>query len=89
VSLPGVGQGFGFIPEWWGLVLVVTYLVQALVSHWVERRYEPDMLRSIFWVIWYPMAFWMIGTATSIVALPRAIFKKRVSTWVSPDRGLR
>jgi biofilm PGA synthesis N-glycosyltransferase PgaC len=79
IGLPlpgGLGQGFGLIPEWWGLVLVVTYLAQALVSHFIERR-------------WYPMAFWVIGTATSIIALPRAIFRKRISTWVSPDRGLR
>ena len=89
LPVPGLGQGFSLIPNWWGLALVATYLAQALVSHLVERRYEPDMLRSLFWIVWFPMAFWAIGTATSIVALPRAIFRKRISTWVSPDRGLR
>jgi biofilm PGA synthesis N-glycosyltransferase PgaC len=79
------------IPERWGLALTATYLVQALVSHLVERRYEPHMLRSLFWVIWYPLAFWMISTATTVAALPRALFRQRKerTTWVSPDRGLR
>ena len=42
-------------------MLALTYLLQALVSHLLERRYEPDMLRSLFWVIWYPAAFWLIA----------------------------
>jgi biofilm PGA synthesis N-glycosyltransferase PgaC len=88
---PAVLPGFQLIPEWWGLTLTITYLVQALVSHLVERRYEPDMLRSLYWIIWYPMAFWMISTATTVVALPRALFRPRKerTTWTSPDRGLR
>lgn len=88
---PEILPGFQLIPEWWGLTLTLTYLVQALVSHLVESRYEHNMLRTLFWMIWYPMAFWIIGTATTVAALPRALFKPRKerTTWVSPDRGLR
>jgi biofilm PGA synthesis N-glycosyltransferase PgaC len=83
--------GFQLIPEWWGLTLTITYLAQALVSHLLERRFEPHMLRSLFWMIWYPLAFWMINTATAVVALPIALLRPRKerTTWVSPDRGLR
>jgi biofilm PGA synthesis N-glycosyltransferase PgaC len=81
--------GFQLIPEWWGLTLSITYLVQALVSHLLERRFEPHMLRSLFWMIWYPMAFWMINTATAVAALPIALLRPRKATWTSPDRGLR
>jgi biofilm PGA synthesis N-glycosyltransferase PgaC len=88
---PAILPGFQFVPEWWGLTLTITYLTQALVSHLVERRYEPDMLRSLYWMIWYPLAFWMISTATTVVAFPRAVLRPRKerTTWVSPDRGLR
>jgi biofilm PGA synthesis N-glycosyltransferase PgaC len=88
---PAILSGFQFVPEWWGLTLTITYLTQALVSHLVERRYEPDMLRSLYWMIWYPLAFWMISTATTVVAFPRAVLRPRKerTTWVSPDRGLR
>jgi biofilm PGA synthesis N-glycosyltransferase PgaC len=81
--------GFRLIPEWWGLTLSVTYLVQALVSHLLERRFEPHMLRSLFWMIWYPIAFWMINMATAVAALPIALLRPRKATWTSPDRGLR
>ena len=88
---PELLPGFQLVPEWWGLTLTITYLVQAVVSHLVESRYERNMLRTLFWMIWYPMAFWLIGTATTVAALPRALFKPRKerTTWISPDRGLR
>jgi len=87
----GILPGFSLIPEWWGLTLAVTYLAQALISQLVERRYEKNMLRSMFWIIWYPLAFWLISTMTTVVALPRALMRPRNArtTWVSPDRGLR
>jgi biofilm PGA synthesis N-glycosyltransferase PgaC len=81
--------GFQLIPQWWGLTLSITYLVQALVSHLLDRRFEPHMLRSLFWMIWYPMAFWMINMATAVAALPIALLRPRKATWTSPDRGLR
>ena len=79
------------MPEWWGLTLAITYLAQALVAHLIERRYESNMLRHLFWIIWYPLAFWLLSALTTVVALPRAIFRPRAArtTWVSPDRGLR
>ena len=88
---PALLQGFDLVPDWWGMTLALTYLTQALVSHLIERRYEPQMLRSLFWVIWYPIVFWMIALATVVVAVPRALLRRRAThtTWVSPDRGLR
>ena len=81
--------GFGVVPGGWGLTLTVTYLAQALVSHLLERRFERTMMRSLFWTIWYPLAFWMISSATTVVGLPRALLQPRQATWISPDRGVR
>jgi biofilm PGA synthesis N-glycosyltransferase PgaC len=49
------------------------------------------MLRSIFWVIWYPLAFWLLSATTAVVATPRVLLQRGPArgTWVSPDRGLR
>jgi biofilm PGA synthesis N-glycosyltransferase PgaC len=82
---------FRLVPEWWGLTLTLTYLLQALVSDFLESRYERGMLRSLFWVIWYPAAFWMLSAVTTAAALPRVLLqpRKERTTWVSPDRGLR
>ena len=89
VPMPEILPGFHLVPEWWGLVLAITYLAQALVSHLLEKRYERGMLQSLFWVIWYPLAFWLISVLTSVAALPRVLLRQRLGTWESPDRGLR
>lgn len=91
VAPPLMLKGFQLVPEWWGLTLAVTYLAQALVAHLIERRYESNMLRNLFWIIWYPLAFWLLSALTTVVAFPRAVFRSRAArtTWVSPDRGLR
>jgi biofilm PGA synthesis N-glycosyltransferase PgaC len=82
---------YGLVPHWWGLTLAITYLLQALISHFLDTRYERGMLRELFWVIWYPLAFWMLSAATTVVAFPRVMAQRRQehTTWVSPDRGLR
>jgi biofilm PGA synthesis N-glycosyltransferase PgaC len=81
--------GWGLVPGGWGLTLSLTYFVQALISHLLERRYEPSMIRSMFWMIWYPLAFWILTCATTVAGLPRAVLQPRQATWTSPDRGVR
>jgi len=82
---------FSVVPAWWGIILTITYLQQALVSHWLERRFERQVITGLFWVIWYPMAFWLLSAATTVAALPLTLMqpRKERTTWVSPDRGLR
>jgi len=86
---PEVLPGFQLISQWWGLTLAITYLAQGLVTHLLERRFEPEMLRSLFWMMWYPMAFWIVNMATAVVALPTALLRPRRATWTNPDRGFR
>ncbi|HEY7292808.1 MAG TPA: poly-beta-1,6-N-acetyl-D-glucosamine synthase [Vicinamibacterales bacterium] len=80
---------FRILPEWAGLVLAVTYLLQALISLFLDRRFEKSLGRSFFWVVWYPLAFWSLQAITACVGLPHAIFRMRnpKGTWTSPDRG--
>ncbi|QWT22589.1 poly-beta-1,6 N-acetyl-D-glucosamine synthase [Bacillus sp. NP157] len=79
------------VPQWHGVVLGVTCLTQFMLSLLVDRRYEARIGRHYYWMIWYPLAYWMLNTATSVVGLPRAAFRRHGSraTWVSPDRGVQ
>lgn len=96
--------GFGVIPEelgpppallsMWGMLLSVACLVQFLISLWVDRRHEPrriETFRPMFWVIWYPVAFWCLSAAATVVGFPRALLRRdgRRARWTSPDRGFR
>lgn len=78
----------------WGMVLSVACLAQFGVALWVDRRYEPEgaaNYRPLLWVIWYPVAFWVLSAASTAWGFPRALLRRdgRRARWVSPDRGFR
>ena len=78
-----------FPPAFTGLLLGVMCLLQFLVSLFIERRYERKVASSLFWVIWFPMVYWMIGLFTTLVAFPKVMLKRQRARarWISPDRG--
>ncbi|EKB0218233.1 TPA: poly-beta-1,6-N-acetyl-D-glucosamine synthase, partial [Escherichia coli] len=45
---------------------------------------------SLFWIIWFPVIFWMLSLATTLVSFTRVMLmpKKQRARWVSPDRGI-
>lgn len=93
VSLPPGWHIDTLLPQWNGVVLGITTLVQFGVSMYIDRRYEPGhrFLRNYFWIIWYPLAFWVVILTTTIVAVPKTLLKRRSqrARWTSPDRGVR
>ncbi|MGD9499306.1 poly-beta-1,6-N-acetyl-D-glucosamine synthase [Halothiobacillus sp.] len=81
------------LPQWNGVILGITALVQFGVSMLIDRRYEPKkrFFKNYFWIIWYPLAFWLLIMLTTIVAVPKTLLKRRGkrARWVSPDRGVK
>lgn len=79
------------IPSWGGVLLGMTCLVQFAVSLIVDSRYERGITKTYYWMIWYPLAYWLINVLTTVVGLLKALSKKRNTraVWVSPDRGIR
>jgi poly-beta-1,6-N-acetyl-D-glucosamine synthase len=91
VPLPPSMRVPTFLPQWNGVVLGIICMLQFLISLLIDRRYEKRVGRNYYWMIWYPIAYWMITTTTSVVALPKALIKRRGTraVWTSPDRGVR
>lgn len=91
VDLPAELQVQGPIPGWHGVLLGITCLSQFFVSIFIDGRYEKGFARYFYWIIWYPLVYWLINMLTTIVAVPKAILKPRGrrAVWTSPDRGLR
>lgn len=79
------------LPEWYGVLLGFTCLLQFAVSLSIDGRYEGGMGRYYYWMVWYPIAFWIVNMVTTVAAVPKALLKRRGTraVWVSPDRGLR
>ncbi len=73
------------------LLLGVTCLIQFAVSFYIDGRYEKGLGRLYYWMLWYPLVYWLINMLTLAVAVPKALLRPRGkrATWVSPDRGVR
>ncbi len=77
-------------PTWYTVVLASTCLIQFAVSLVIDRQFDRGMMRSYFWIIWYPLAFWLIGWLTCLTALPSMLRRRTArAVWVSADRGLQ
>ncbi len=79
------------IPGWNGIVLAVTCLMQFAISMTIDSRYEQGLGKFYYWLIWYPIVYWLLNVSTIVVAVPKALFKKKGAraVWVSPDRGMQ
>jgi len=74
-----------------GLLLGATCLVQFGFGSWLDSRHDRGMAKNLFWMIWYPVVFWVINCAATVVAYPKVLIRGRGrrARWVSPDRGFR
>ena len=90
VALPGALYIDTLIPGWNGVVIGTTCLLQFALSMFLDSKYEKKMGHYFYWMIWYPLAFWMLNVFTTVVAVPRVILRGRKrAIWVSPDRGVQ
>ena len=76
---------------WAGLLIGTTCLTQMMLSLVLDRPYDRGLLKNYFWMIWYPIIYWVITAATSVVALPRILLRdtEKRARWTSPDRGVK
>ena len=90
VELPPEYSVPTFLSGWNGVMVGTTCLMQIGVSLALDARYDKGALRSFYWMIWYPLAYWILNMITTIVAAPRALLRntKKRARWISPDRGI-
>lgn len=83
--------GLGLLPLWWGTILTMTYLLQSLIGLFLDSRYEKFVIKTFFWIIWYPLAYWILQTVTAVIGFVKALLRpaRAKGKWISPDRGLK
>lgn len=86
--LPDLGNP---LINWKGSLISLICLLQFLVSILIDSRYDKYLLKDYFWVVWYPVAYWMFSAITAVIAAPAALRRDMSTTavWVSPDRGIK
>lgn len=79
------------MPQWTGVVIGTTCLLQVATSLFLDSHYDRGLWRQYYWMIWYPLAYWTLNVFTTVVAVPRALLRQRGrrARWRSPDRGVR
>lgn len=90
VDMPQMLTVDKMLPDWTGVLLAVTCLVQFAVSMNIDAKYDRNMGKQYYWIIWYPIAYWILNVLTITVGAPKALLKPKGqrAIWVSPDRGL-
>lgn len=82
--------GSPLIPQWSSVLIGSTCLLQFAIAKWMDGHYDSGLGRNYYWMIWYPLVFWLINSAATIVGFPRAarMGAGKRARWVSPDRGV-
>lgn len=90
VDLPQTIQVPTVLPGFSGVLIGITCMLQVAIALLMDSRYEKGLFRYYFWMIWYPVAFWVINVFTTVVATPRVLLRRsgKRATWRSPDRGI-
>jgi biofilm PGA synthesis N-glycosyltransferase PgaC len=90
VEVPQALQVPTLLPGFSGVLIGITCMLQIAVGLLMDSRYEKGLSRYYFWMIWYPVAFWIINVLTTVVATPRVLMRRtgKRATWRSPDRGI-
>lgn len=93
ISIPSI------IPGWGGVLIATTCLIQIGLSLILDADYETEylpnkrgsVLRIYYWMIWYPIGYWVLNMLTTVWAVPRTLMRKKNTRaiWVSPDRGVK
>lgn len=85
------GSSSPLVPQSGGILLSATCLVQFGFSKWLDSRYDRGLGRNYYWMIWYPIVFWVINVASTVVAYPKVLLRRggKRARWISPDRGIR
>jgi poly-beta-1,6-N-acetyl-D-glucosamine synthase len=90
VDLPAALHVPTLLPGFTGVLIGITCMVQVAIALIMDSRYEKGLFRYYFWMIWYPVVFWVINVFTTVVASPRVLMRRdgKRATWRSPDRGI-
>ncbi len=90
VPLPPYLAVRSIVPEWNGILLATVCLLQMICGVCVDSKYDKTMYKIIPWLIWYPAIYWLVNCLVTVIAMPKAVFKKKsaLAVWESPDRGI-
>lgn len=67
VGLPPIGASP--IPNLWGMTIATICIAQLFVGAWIDRRYDPGIVRFVPYAVWYPIVYWAFLAVTTVLSL--------------------
>lgn len=76
-------RGASPFPNFWGMAIATTCIAQLTIGAWVDRRYDPQIMRSVLYSVFYPIVYWiMMAVITFVYTVPALLAKPpKVQTW--------
>jgi biofilm PGA synthesis N-glycosyltransferase PgaC len=62
------------IPNWWGMLIATLSLVQLGTGVMLDHRYDKKVLRYLPVAVFYPLVYWVLMSAITVVSTPRGLF---------------
>ena len=75
--------GFSPIPNFWGMTIGTVCLVQLFTGALTDRRYDPQIVKSLFEAVYYPIIYWMLPAVITFVYTVDTLVRRRsqIQTW--------
>ncbi len=84
-------KGFSIspIPTWYGAFISLICLIQFFVSTLIDKKYDKDIFKYYFYVVWYPIIYWTLNPILVVITLKEGLFGKleKAGIWKPPDRN--
>ncbi len=78
-----VPYGSSPLPNFWGMLIATTCIVQLFVGMMLDRRYDKDVLLSLPEAIYYPLIYWMLMCVITTLYTVDGLLRRqsRLQTW--------
>jgi hypothetical protein len=51
---------------YWGMVIAVVCISQAMIGIWLDHRYDARIWRSLLWLPLFPLVYWLLLSAAAV-----------------------
>ena len=83
-----VPVGVSPVPNWWGMLIGTTCLLQLGFGVALERRYDRTVPRHFYLAVFYPILYWLLMAVVTVIATPMGLggrpVRGAVTRWRTP-----
>lgn len=71
-----IPRGASPFPNFWGMAIATTCIAQLIIGARMDRRYDPEIMRSTLDAVFYPIVYWMLMAIITFLYTVPTLFVK-------------